>query len=258
MAGSMKSYQELWNHENQRTDRPRKLIIQERRDLVLFGEANHTHAIAIATLRGSWDGITVTYLKPNLDKLLDEIGVEYERPSKKEFFAWAVLKAIQCTSKVSLPTENPSYVERLEKTRKLCQLKPLPKGNWKPKVDATDTGDLDVKGKVVWFQSPYVSGGTGKLVKAFLDHMATKKAEYVLIGITTHDDYICKYGLIENEILKLEHGQLQSLQAQYEFVVADKSLINDLLLHGYCHKWCSKHNDDIHDHHLTLVFKLKK
>jgi hypothetical protein len=244
---------------SQETNLPRKLIIQKRRDLVLFGEANHTHAIAIAAMRGgSWERITVTYLNENLCELLPR-GTYLrlvDRNAEKEFFAWAVLKAIDYTER-NLPITNP-FEETLEKVRKLCQLEPPPNTNWKHGVDATDTGDLDVKGKVVWFQSPYVSGGTGKLVKAFLDHMATKKAEYVLIGITTHDDYICKYGLIENEILKLEHGQLQSLQAQYEFVVADKSLINDLLLHGYCHKWCSKHNDDIHDHHLTLVFKLKK
>ena len=46
---------------------PKKLIIEDKKPLVLFGEANFTHAVAIAALReSSWDGITATSLYGDL------------------------------------------------------------------------------------------------------------------------------------------------------------------------------------------------
>jgi hypothetical protein len=251
---------------SQETNLPRKLIIQKRRDLVLFGEANHTHAIAIAAMRGgSWERITVTYLNENLCELLPR-GTYLrlvDRNAEKEFFAWAVLKAIDYTER-NLPITNP-FEETLEKVRKLCRVEPPPEGNWIPNVNATDIPEgLHVEDRVVWFQCPWVvakeqteTNTTAKLVEGFLDHMAEKKAKYVLIGITTsnYNNYMSRYEL-EN-ILKVEGEQLKSCKLEYDFVGADQSLIHDLLRHGYKHEGFSEIHSKILDKHLTLVFKRK-
>jgi hypothetical protein len=275
---------------SQETNLPRKLIIQKRRDLVLFGEANHTHAIAIAAMRGgSWEGIVVTYLHRGLHELIhDELFPKREKYEKKkshvnpsqledkeEFFAWAVLKAIEYTDRnLQDLTGKPlrgSFQECLEEVRKLHQVKYAvsmvkrpPEGNWKPGVDATKIKDLNVEDKVVWFQCPWVvakeetkTNTTSKLVEGFLDHMAEKKAKYVLIGITTstYNNYMSRYEL-EN-ILKVEGEQLKSCKLEYDFVGADQSLIHDLLRHGYKHEGFSEIHSKILDKHLTLVFKRK-
>ena len=45
----------------QKTDTLKKLLIEDKEDLVLFGEGNYTFSMAIAVLRqSSWEGMTVT------------------------------------------------------------------------------------------------------------------------------------------------------------------------------------------------------
>ena len=120
---------------------------------------------------------------------------------------------------------------------------------------------MDVKGKVAWFQCPWILGGlTSRLVinKDFLKHMDNKdsEAEYNLIGISTHGKYVNKYELKNILSCEAQAGVVSKVD-HYVFLGSDNELIRDVLKYGYKHH--SEGQYDIHDfiinEHLTLVFK---
>jgi hypothetical protein len=246
---------------------PKKLIIEDKKPLVLFGEGNFTHAVAIAALReSSWDGITATSLYGDLLEMLqglqignDEAQIE-ENSEIDNLFGKALLTAIQFSVHNTSALAEQNYQVALRRIEILCQLEPPCATAWKTDVDATnikESDQVDVKGKVAWFQCPWILGGqTSRLVENFLKHMDNKEAEYILIGISTHWKYVNKYKL--NNILSCEaQAGVVSKVDHYVFLGSDNELIRDVLKYGYKHHSEGQH--DIHDYiineHLTLVFK---
>ena len=237
----------------QKTDTLKELLTDSLRkeDLVLFGEGNFTFSIAIAVLRqSSWKGITVTCFEEE----------------KQLIFRDAQLKAIECVisnaENVETETENERDPSKIVETiRKIVTLDPMPPIGVNVGVDATNIPhDLSVEGKVVWFQCPWPAAENHglqpyNLIKGFLDHMAEKRISYALVGITTHAFYVGRYNI--PDILDVpQGGPASSRLPQYEFIGADVTLINEILLHGYKHEGIVR---DIHkeivDYHITLVFR---
>ena len=222
-----------------------KLLIDEKLAVVFVGESdNFTFSLGFATLRGSWNNITVT---------------RYELPEAEPDFSDMKLQAIDWCIQNGEQLGDKST----EILRKIKAVLSLPSGslNWKidARVDATKIpASLDVRGKVVWFQCPWLrhENGIGSLIKEFLQHMASKQSanNYVLIGIANCFPYVKKYKL-QNLLGNKLQGPTDS---GYEFCGADRTLVKEILRYGYKHQGITK---DIHtqifDYHITLVFQKK-
>lgn len=142
-----------------------KLLIDEKLDLVLVGEGNFTFSVAIAALRQSWDGI---------------ISTCYEQKTSPELQIDKVkLKSVaHCISNgLKLNTE-PSTI--LGNIHHIICLQPPPDGTWLFGINGTNIPDhLNVQGKVVWFQCPWLPRTSQPksvyfLIEKFLQHMASK------------------------------------------------------------------------------------
>ena len=106
---------------------------------------------------------------------------------------------------------------------------------WKFGVDATKLpGSVDVRGKVAWFQCPWItredeeSGKTTDgLVASFLEHMVDKQchADYALVGIVSKSPYVKNYKLQELLGEELANDDAHS----YQFLGADKKFVRELL-----------------------------
>ena len=222
-----------------------KLLIDEKLAVVFFGESdNFTFSVGFATLRGSWNNITVTrYVLPEAEPDFSDM--------KLQTIDWCIRNGKQLGDKST------------EILRKIKAVLSLPSGslNWKIDaiVDATKIpASLDVRGKVVWFQCPWAKHehGIGALIEEFLQHMASKQSanNYVLIGIANFFPYVKEYKL-QNLLGNKLQGPTES---GYKFCGADRTLVKEILRYGYKHQGIIK---DIHaqifHHHVTLVFQKK-
>ena len=221
---------------------PESLLIEQRKDVVIFGEGNFTFSIALAALRKSWNEMVVTKFEEGLPK-----------------FTEGMLQSIEwCISNFRELRPNCAYdvTDNVAILRELVNVQPpLFDMAWKDNIDATDVPeDLEVRNKVVWFQCPWPYWGSplnpAQLIQSFLEHMKTKQqdGDYVLIGITTHKDFVERYEL----------GALAEKRFMgYTFLGSDRDLIKELLKYGYKHE--AVEDIDIHeyilDYHLTLVFQ---
>ena len=219
---------------------PRYKDIENLKDepIVLFGEGNFSFSMALATLRGGWDGIISTRYEPMSDMCKPTT-------SFSEVKLLTIKYAIE-NGKGKKETDS-SIMERVTK---VLELEQPSKFVWRYGIDATDIPDnLDVKGKVVWFQCPWKpnKGGTAKLVKSFCKCMASRQSQgdYLLIGIANCSDYTPSYGDFEN----INYYELQGF---------DDSLIGDILRYGYKHEGLKNIHYYILHCHITLIFKKKK
>lgn len=229
----------------------RSLLVDEKRSVVLVGEGNYTFSVAFAAVRRSWKGFTSTRYDP-----IDP--VECPKPQ----FAEAKLKSIEfCINNGRWLGVNTSTI--LENIARVMNLQPPPEENWLFGIDATNIPDsLNVHGKVVWFQCPWVKLGTpespAKLIARFLEHMGMKQSQndYVLVGITTLFPYVKEYGL--QHLLGEQLSGPTDKSGKYNFLGADTALIRSILQHGYCHQACDAYVDlhtQLLNNHITLIFQ---
>ena len=247
----------------------KRLVIEQENPLVLFGEANFTHAVAIAALRGGWNEITATSLDGELHDML-QVDEALRHEKIESYFRKACLIAINFSSRRFQGEFNDEhaqeYYDGLDRIKRICNLQPPHADAWKTGVDATRIveDDLHVEGKIVWFQCPWgmrrEGRGPANLVRNFLRHMAEpgNQPEYILIGISTHGHYVQDYHL--DNILELndperEDSVVVSKVGEYKFLGSDCELIEDILKYGYKHEGAVEIHDFIFATHLTLVFK---
>lgn len=207
---------------------------------MLLGEGNFTFSVAIASMRGSWKGITATHFLVHPQPQIATVQLE------------AISFCIR--NGESMSSEASMIVERIHKIASL----PLPdQGVLQLGVDTTNLpNDLEVKNKIVWFQCPSsdLEHETDKLIQAFVQHMSTKQTsgDYLLIGITKFFPFVKNY-----KLHTLLGDKLTGPAFGYKFIGADKTLIEDILKFGYHHCTCS--GLDIHftifSHHITLIFQ---
>ena len=219
-----------------------KEIVISNPEIVIFGEGNFTFSVALAALRGRWNGITTTkkevVVKPDLWDVILEC-IEY------------------CISNGRDLKDADSTI--VSNVKKIVDVKSFDQTwHYQHGVDATTT-DMIVQNKVVWFQCPWIpqedEGRTDTLVKRFIDHMGDLQAtgDYLLIGITKCFPYVCNYDLQSLLGENLKANEYKS----YKFIGGDKELIKQLLQLGYRHEGVSDIHKEILKHHLILVFQKK-
>uniref|UniRef100_A0A1X7U5B0 Uncharacterized protein n=1 Tax=Amphimedon queenslandica TaxID=400682 RepID=A0A1X7U5B0_AMPQE len=233
------------------------------RDVVLFGtQANFSFSIALASLRANGSqGITATCFKEDLTRKPTRGGYHATtlpdfNKSKKENLDW-------CITNGSYSNDGTLWGLNLSNAKKLTNIKAALdvsdfSRTWRNDVQALlleIPDDLMVAGKVVWFQCPWIPRSekrysTSGLIKDFMKAMEKRQqvGDYLLIGITQHDDYFQEYNLEEMQLEQKIYG--------YRFQGADTELIKKILGRGYKHEAYEK---DIHGYifneHETLVFK---
>ena len=217
---------------------------EEKCDVVVFGKGNFTFSVALASLRGSWDGILSTCYGP---------------PSNKPEFSDVQVETIQYCIKNGTGFGDASDAV-LSKTKVVLRLPSPPKldDTWKFGVDATNLpDDINVKRKVVWLQCPWIpmmdqSKTTSSLVAGFFKHMVGKqrRGDYALVGITDMFPYVKNYKLQEllGEDLANDHA------LGYQFLGADTKFIRELLQYGYHHQGCQDIHNKLLKFHITLLF----
>ena len=224
---------------------------KEKSDVVVFGEGNFTFSMALASLRKSWDGITATCYEPA------------SQGNPKPKFSDVKVKTIQYCLGNGEKFDDPSdaILSKVEIVRKLPS-PPRPDGTWQFGVDATCIPDeLNVQGKVVWFQCPWVTQAnedsgqiTGELVAKFLKCMASKQhsGDYALVGVVNDMQVIGEYNLQELLGKNLARGHAH----RYQFLGTDKKFVRELLQYGYQYQTRVDDHDHVSflDNHITLVF----
>ena len=209
------------------------------RPIVLFGEGNFTFSIALASLRtnGS-DGIIATGWHVELPKF-DDV--------KKKAIDYCKLNG----KKMQLSDEEAgSNAEKVSKVPDFST-------TWQIQVSALQRQiDIRVDGKVVWFQCPWsdtTRHTTAGLIQCFMEKMKQRQVigDILVIGISTHEDYIKKYNL--NNILG--DGSGKTIIHGYRYLGHDENIIKMILGRGYKHEGVREIHNYIIDTHSTLVFK---
>ena len=222
-------------------------------DILLVGEGNFTFTVALAAIRGNWNGIVSTRYeaetrynpRPQFDQVKRECITFCRRNGNLLHIDDDTIQ--NCVD----------AVERVEP--------PPTEENWLFEIDATNTPKrLRVKGMVVMFQCPWLpdrdpNGTPATLITKFLLHMSTKQnvGDYVLIGITKQFPYVKNYNL--EDLLGVDLLRRTDSSGTYDFLGADDTFIQEILKHGYHHQSCHGDRMDIHGDiikdHVTLVFK---
>ena len=210
------------------------------KDVVLFGEGNFTFSIALASLRkNKSQGMTVTRYEcgtlPDFDDV-KKITVKY---------------CLQNGDTAGTPQDN--------KLRNIEDVLAVPNfsDTWRAGIDATKIpADLEVAGKVVWFQCPWThpSAEIPALIQGFMTEMACKQdvGDYLIIGVAAGaKKYIDKYCLTDI----IGNGQEEHIFERYKFHGGDEELIKKILKHGYKHEGYKNIHGLIFNFHMTLVFK---
>ena len=238
------------------------LFIDE--DVLLVGEGNFTFTIALAAIRGSWNGIVSTRYEPET------------RYNPRPQFAHVKQECIKfCRSNgKSLLIDDDTIqtyvdaVERVEPPPKEEHKEERKEKNWLFGIDATDTPEhLTIQGTVVVFQCPWLPNGDpngtpATLITRFLEHMSTKQNEgdYILVGITKLFPFVKHYDL--KGLLGDDLSRETDSSGKYNFLGADDSFIQEILKHGYHHQSCHGERKDIHEdiieNHVILVFQRKR
>ena len=220
------------------------------KDVLLVGEGNFTFTVALAAIRGSWDGIVSTRYEAETRYNPRPQFAEVQEECKEFCCSYCNGESLDTIQR---------YVNAVE------MVKPPPNDeHWLFGIDATNTPEhLTIKGTVVVFQCPWrpigdPNGTTATLITSFLEHMSTKQnvGDFALIGITKKFPYVKKYDLEGLLGANLSRGTDSS--GKYNFLAADDTFIQEILKHGYHHQ--SSHDDKhIHDtiisDHVTLAFR---
>ena len=218
-----------------------RLVKEDKLPIEITGDSNFTFSIALAALRGKWDGITI----------IDKSDEEHTTFSEVKLLA---VKYVIDNGKMF----NSEQSEILQQVTNV-----LATGKDWPQVDKSTA-------KVVWFQCPWESmrddvQATYKLMKSFFEKMAKKQAkdDLLLIGIAKTFPHVLGYQLQtllehDNETNSLFVPVACRADTKYKFLGYDDELIKQILCHGYKHQSATGdiHFDILHDH-ITLVFKKK-
>ena len=225
---------------------PVEALFRNKNRILLVGEGNFTFTVALAAIRGSWNGIVSTRYEADKPK------PQFDRVKKE------CIKFCRCNGE-SLAIDDDTiqkYVDAVERVEP-------PPTDWLFGIDATDTPEhLTIKGTVVVFQCPWLPDGDRKgtpatLITEFLKHMSTKqnKDDYILIGISKHFPYVKNYNL--EGLLGANLSRETDSSGKYNFLGADDTFIQEILKHGYHHQSCHRIeiHEDIIEKHVTLVFQ---
>ena len=223
----------------------KELILTDQLDVIVVGEGDFTFSLALAAMRGSWNGITSTCYE---DKPFNFAEV------KLNTIDWCIKNGREFNLDAERILCNVSAVHKVQKCPDTCV-----KTNVNCKLFDFSTHcnwrSTDDKRNIVWFQCPW-DKKPDLLIRDFMKHMVCQqsKDDYVVIGIAECQHYTERY-----DLPKL----FEVYSEEYEFCGADKDFIKDVLAHGYHHKSCTFHhrvfNEDIHRfifrYHTTLVFR---
>jgi hypothetical protein len=239
-------------HKNAKMKREPVEDLLKDENILLVGEGNFTFTVALAAIRGSWDGLVSTRYEPEA------------RYNPRPKFDKVKKQCIRfCRSNGELLDIDDDVIQRYVDAVKRVDEPPLQEERWLFGIDATNTpDDMSVKGKVVMFQCPWLPDGDRKgtpatLIINFLEHMSTKQDEndYVLIGITKQFPYVKNYKL--GDLLGVGLSNETDSSGKYKFLGADDTFVLEVLKHGYHHQSChrKKIHKDIIEEHVTLVFQ---
>ena len=217
---------------------------------MLVGEGNFTFTVALAAIRGSWNGIVSTRYEAETS--------DNPRPQFDRVIQECILFCRNNGESLGINDEAiQKYVDTVERVQP-------PPTDWLFGIDATKTPeDMNAEGVVVIFQCPWLpdrdpNGTPATLITSFLEHMSAKQNEgdYILIGITKQFPYVKNYNL--EGLLGANLSRETDSSGKYNFLGADDTFIQEILKHGYHHQ--SSHGDrDIHDKiisdHVTLAFQ---
>ena len=231
------------------------LLIGEKKAATVFvGEKNFTFTVAIATLRKSWEGIISTRF--------ENVSDYFPEPQ----FGDVKLQCISnCISNSKAFSDENTDGATLKIIQQILNLQPPPAEVWHCGIDATSIPpNITVKGKVVWFQCPWVPNAHKdqrlfKLIHDFLSHVSGKQSQgdYVLIGIANLFPYSQNYRL--QDLLGVTEGRFGHQCCGYKLLGVDDTLIKEILQFGYKHETVHGTGCDIHkeiiSHHITLVFQ---
>ena len=205
--------------------------------------------MALACLRGSWDGITSTRYEP----------ISHEHPEPQ--FSDVKVEASQyCIENGNVFGDASDAI--LSKATLVLHMRSPPRRDhtWKFGVDATNLpDDIDVRGKVVWFQCPWITREdeelamtTDGLVASFLEHMVDKQrpGDYALVGIANEYPFVKDYKLHELLGADLARGHTHG----YRFLGTDEKFVRELLQCGYRHEGYRDRHRRFINTHITLVF----
>ena len=235
------------------------LIGKEKRAIVLVGEKNFTFTVAIATLRKSWEGIISTRY--------EDLSDDFPEPQFDDVKLQCISSCIS-NSKALSGTDEVTAKTTLKNIQEILNLQSPTAQVWRYGIDATRIhSSITVKGKVVWFQCPWVLNAHQNnelldLIRDFLQHVSSKQSQddYVLIGITKFYPYLKNYRLQDLLGVHEDKGHFRRQCGNYKLLGVDNTLIKKILLFGYKHKTvqdnCDIHTEIIEDH-ITLVFKKK-
>lgn len=269
----------------EKIDKLTKLLITEKKRVLIVGEGDFSFTVALAALRyesestlNIWEGITATRYEPVIGRSQfvgatevickpapDIRLVMLECAASAADFNFTKLK-----DKVNELEENVADSDILKHEKKSllqvvnrCQekqkvimylYKHFRECDWMPLfgIDAlavpkslTDNCD------VIWFQCPWLSaeGKICELVSGFLLNLAgqIKSGVYVCIGITKYKEYVHNYNLedILGKNLEAKPSATAVLE-RYQFHGADSCLVEKILSFGYHHRACNK-DIDIHE-----------
>ena len=241
------------------------LIVERRLPVLLVGEGNFSFTLALAAVRGSWDGITATCF--NRLSFEDPIAIPFEDPYKDLTYAnyWMSLQLLSVghciTNSMILDGETPVGLRSiLTSIPNIRNIGIPPQPSIKGGVNCTSIPDQLVA-RIVWFQCPWTPDRNelGELLQTFLKN---SRSEYVLIGIANQYPYTLSYklgSLFETDLTRHPNAQIECFD--YIYLGADNVFIETILKHGYKHEGC--HPDrDIHTviikDHITLIFQRKK
>ena len=213
----------------------------EKRTVYIVGESNFTFSLALAALRGSWDGIITTSFHHN--NLLETFS-----ETKALTLGWCILnQKKKCSGSLS----DFKNVEDTFGVSKVLNVEKPPEKNVIKSVDCT-TCVIPTDVSIVLFQCPWKSKQTSSLLRRFFTNIRHQQhsGDYILIGIVRHRMYIDGYNM----------EKMSAWSEGYVFVGEDSHFIGEILKAGYKHQ-CESPITDIHEvilhHHATLVFQKK-
>jgi hypothetical protein len=239
-------------------------LIKERSSVLFVGEGDFSFTVAFAALR--------EFEQSQMDKSIFDSIISTRYETKKVELDRVVRRCIsKCKSLLGIPSDEPpsanmdqitKQIEALqlsgsEKRIKLQdkmvtlikKLENDPSLELYYGIDGRSIPDCLLSNvEVIWFQCPWREDGPHDLIIEFLEGLAEKISEGVLvcIGISTHPKYFPRYDL---------QTILSTTQQSYEFLGADKELVNLILKLGYRHEGLKNIHGYIKEYHTTLIFK---
>ena len=244
----------------------KNLIVERRLSVLLVGEGNFSFALALAAVRGSWDGITATCLTdPFQHQPAATYIPEFNDPLAAHASYWTSLKLLSvghCITNSIILDDGETLVglgSILRSISNILKVEIPPQHSIKGGVDCRFLPDDLMPHGIVWFQCPWTPQNREDLGELLATFLMKSKSEYVLIGIANKFPYTLSYKLeylFQKDLT--QHGNVPIECGDYTYLGADDNFIETILKHGYKHEGCHP-NRDIHTtiikDHITLIFQ---